>query len=98
MWLTMDRYARIRNRLNKTFDINHIELENESYKHAGHAGDDGTGETHYKLLLVSNDFVGLSRVERYRKVHSVIQPEMVLGLHAISLTLMTEHEYCNKVE
>lgn len=71
----------------------HLELVNESYKHQGHAGDDGSGETHYNLLVVSSHFDGLPRVQRQRLVYDLLRGPMAEGVHAISLKCLTKSEY-----
>ena len=70
----------------------HYELINESHKHAGHAGDDGSGQTHYKLIVVSSIFGVCSRVERQRMVMEHLKPAFSKGLHAISMKLSTPDE------
>ena len=67
-----------------------FELVNESAKHAGHAGDDGSGQTHYKLMVVSGVFQNMNRVERHQYVLSLLKPCFEHGLHAISLDLQDE--------
>jgi BolA protein len=66
-----------------------LELVNESYKHKGHAGDDGSGETHYILKVVSKRFDGLSRVERQKLIHEILSEELKNGIHALSMHLIT---------
>ena len=63
------------------------ELINESHKHAGHAGDDGSGQTHYKLIVVSRIFENFSRIEAQRHVYTILESAFKQGLHAISLHL-----------
>ncbi len=84
----------IKDKVIKDFSPDHIELVNESYKHAGHAGDDGSGETHYRLLLVADRFAGLGRVERQRLVNASIRAAFDRGLHAVSFKLFAPEEYC----
>ena len=50
------------------------------------------GETHYALLVVSEAFAGLGRVQRSRLVHEALEREFRSGLHALSLTLRTPSE------
>lgn len=74
-----------------------LEIEDESARHAGHAGvrEAGAqtkGETHYAMLVVSQAFGGLSRVQRSRLVHELLAAEFSGGLHALSLTLRTPEE------
>lgn len=61
-------------------------LVNESHMHAGHAGDDGSGQTHFKLKVVSARFEGLSRVDAQRLVNGFLGGAFDSGLHAISLS------------
>lgn len=67
-------------------------LEDQSARHAGHAGAEPGGETHYRLHLVSDAFAGLSRVARQRLVHQALREEFDTGLHALSLDLKTPDE------
>lgn len=63
------------------------ELVNESHKHAGHAGDDGSGQTHYKLMVVSRKFENCSKIDAQRQVYTILDDAFKKGLHAISLKL-----------
>ncbi len=67
-------------------------LEDESARHAGHAGARPGGETHYRLRIVSDAFEGLSRVARQRLVYDTLREEFDTGLHALSLDLKTKAE------
>ena len=69
-----------------------IEIINQSHMHKHHAGDDGTGETHYDIVIIADDFEGLNRVKRQRLVNTLLAPEFDKGLHAISMTLKTKLE------
>jgi BolA protein len=69
-----------------------IRVEDDSRRHAGHAGAAPGGETHYNLLVVSDGFSGLTRVARSRAVHALLAAEFGTGLHALSLTLKTPAE------
>ena len=65
----------------------HFELINESHKHVGHAGDDGSGQTHYILIVVSDKFKGCTRLESQRMVMSELKGFFDQGLHAVQLKL-----------
>lgn len=66
-----------------------LELKNDSQKHAGHAehlGSAGfTGETHYKLTIISEAFAGQSRIDRQRMVMDLLKSEFNSGLHALEI-------------
>ncbi len=79
--------------LEKTFDYDVLEVVNESHLHLGHAGSPGTGQSHFKVIIVSNDFELMSRVQRHQMVNSAVKPLFDKGLHALSLSLYTPLEY-----
>ncbi len=65
-----------------------IDLINESYKHAGHMGDNGTGETHYCVEIVSNVFDGKTRLASQRLVMNALKELMGEGgIHALSIKI-----------
>lgn len=66
----------------------HLDIINESHQHGG----PGT-ETHFKLVLVSEAFVGLRPVARHQLVYARCQSEMASGLHALALHLYTAAEW-----
>lgn len=66
------------------------EITNDSAKHHGHAGDDGSGQTHFTLRIISPAFAGKTRVERQRMVHALLEEAFQNGLHALSLSLEAE--------
>jgi len=71
-----------------------LDLEDESHKHAGHAGvmhdhkgshrDDG-GITHLRVRVVADQFAGKSRLERHRIVNGLLEGEIARGLHALAI-------------
>ncbi len=71
----------------------HLDVVNESHKHHGHAGDDGSGESHFFVLVVSDMFVGKSRIERQKMVYKILERELKGEIHALSLKTMTMDEY-----
>jgi len=73
-----------------------LRVFDESAGHAGHAGNpDGRAETHIGIIIVSEKFSGLSRLDRSRAVHAVIAEE-IKQFHAITaLKMLTPDEYKN---
>jgi BolA protein len=69
-----------------------LDIEDESHKHAGHAGWQPGGETHFRVRVTSDAFTGKSRVERHRMVHSALQEELATKIHALALELKTPEE------
>jgi BolA protein len=62
-----------------------LDVLNESEMHAGHRSSPGTGESHFRVLIVSDKFTGQSRVARHRMVNQLIAEELAGGLHALAL-------------
>jgi len=90
------RAARIRQALESAFAPARIQVEDDSHRHAGHAGARPEGETHYSVAVVSQSFIGMNRVARSRAVHAVLAAEFGAGLHALSLRLLTPEEAAPK--
>ncbi|GGC54212.1 cell division protein BolA [Siccirubricoccus deserti] len=86
------RAERIRTALEAAFPPARIIVQDDSYRHAGHAGARPEGETHYSVQVVSPAFAGQSRLTRSRAVHAVLAAEFGGGLHALSLRLLTPEE------
>ena len=87
-----DRAARIETVLRDHFAPTVLQVSDDSAMHAGHAGAQPGGETHYSLLLVCARFAGLGRLARHRLVNEALHAEFAGGLHALSLTLKAPDE------
>ena len=79
--------------LKNAFEPKHLEVIDESHLHAGHHGHDGSPGTHFKIILVSDIFEGMSRIESHRLVNQKLKDEFEQGLHALVLHLHTSKEY-----
>jgi BolA protein len=86
------RAARIRAALSEAFAPAQVEVQDDSDRHAGHAGARPGGETHYSVHVISPAFAGLSRVARHRAATDALAAEFSSGLHALSLRLQTPEE------
>jgi stress-induced morphogen len=89
----VSRAERIRAALLAALAPADVAVVDESARHAGHAGAQPGGETHYNVVAVSPRFEGLSRVARHRLVNDSLGAEFGEGLHALSLTLRTPGEH-----
>ena len=87
----------IRAKLAAAFAPTHLAVQDESDRHAGHAGAREGGETHFRVSLVSPTFEGLSRIDRHRKVHEVLDAELKGRVHALALTLLTPDEAAHRM-
>lgn len=80
----MSLEQRIYERLNAEFQPEKLEVINQSHLHAGHAGDDGSGESHFKVKIKADELNDLSYVARERAVHQALKEEMEV-IHALSI-------------
>jgi stress-induced morphogen len=87
------RAARIEAALRADFAPSHLTVTDDSAQHAGHAGAQPGGQTHFSVLMVSTAFRGQTRVARSRAVHAALAGEFAGGLHALALTLRTPEEH-----
>lgn len=87
----------IRTKLEAAFAPKTLDVRDESEQHRGHAGHREGGETHFRVALVSAAFEGLTRVDRHRKVHAVLDAELKDRVHALALTLLTPDEAAHRM-
>ncbi|VVT13312.1 conserved hypothetical protein [Sphingomonas sp. EC-HK361] len=73
--------ARLRDALSPSALI----VTNDSHQHAGHMGDDGTGETHFSVAIESAAFDGLNRVARQRLVNQALADLLSTRIHALAI-------------
>jgi BolA family transcriptional regulator, general stress-responsive regulator len=81
----MSAEARIKEKLIVALRPTRLDVVNESQLHAGHRSSPGTGESHFRVLVVSEAFAGKSRVERHRLVNDVLKGDVGGAIHALAL-------------
>ena len=67
------------------FSPTRLEVINDSARHHGHAGDDGSGESHFTVEIESAQFAGKSRLERQRMVNRVLGDLPGQRVHALAI-------------
>jgi BolA protein len=82
----------IREKLAIRFAPVRLEIEDESHRHAGHAGARPEGETHFSVTIVSAAFVGESRISRQRLVYQTLAEELATRVHGLALTTLAPDE------
>jgi BolA protein len=88
----MSAEAEMRRRLMVALEPSRLDVVNESHLHAGHRGSPGTGESHFRLHIVSARFEGLSRVARHRLVNAALEGLVGGRVHALALTTQAPSE------
>lgn len=67
----------------------HLDVKNESHMHSVPPGS----ESHFKLVIVSNKFDGLTRVKRHQTVNGILEKELREDIHALSMETLTTEEW-----
>ena len=75
----------IREKLMIGLEPTRLDVINESELHAGHRSSPGTGESHFRVVIVSPRFTDTSRVDRHRMVNQLLADELAGRIHALAL-------------
>lgn len=89
----MSIQATMESKLKQAYAPERLIVINESHLHAGHHHEDsghhvtydGTGETHFRVRIVSDVFSGMSRIDRHRSVNALLADELKGGVHALAI-------------
>lgn len=90
--LTGSVAAEIERRLRAALAPTRLEVINDSARHHGHAGDDGSGESHFTVEIESPAFAGLSRLARQRAVNAALGDLMKERVHALAIRARAPEE------
>ena len=77
--------AEIEALLTEAFAPTRLEVINDSAHHAGHSGDDGSGESHFTVIIESAAFIGVSRLQRQRQVIAALGDIVGERVHAVAI-------------
>ncbi|EAQ29490.1 BolA protein [Erythrobacter sp. NAP1] len=75
----------MRDLLTKTFEPTRLEIINDSAMHSGHAGDDGSGESHFTVVIEAPAFGGMTRLARQRSVIAALGDIVGERVHAVAI-------------
>lgn len=85
----MSVQARITDKLTATFTPAALHVENQSDQHSGPPGR----SSHFKVVVVSDQFVGQSLVQRHRAVNAALAEELRSGVHALAIEALTPEQW-----
>lgn len=71
-------------RLGGAFSSAELEVINDSHQHRGHAGDDGSGESHFTIRIRSPELAGMARIARHRAINRALG-DLTTRIHAIRI-------------
>jgi BolA protein len=75
----------MRQLLTAAFAPTALDVINDSATHRGHSGDDGSGESHFTILIESARFAGVSRLQRQRLVNAALGDIPGNRVHAVAI-------------
>jgi BolA protein len=75
----------ITQKLTEAFAPESLRVEDESHRHAGHAGHRPGGQTHFNVYIVSEAFRGKTRIDRHRMINTTLAAELAGGVHALAI-------------
>ena len=70
--------------LERRFAPSRLEVLNESHLHSGHAGHDGSGESHFRVRIRSREFEGMNRVAIHRAINAALADQL-RTVHALAI-------------
>ncbi len=80
---------RIIKKLSQNLTISNLQVINQSHLHKGHLGDDGSGETHFEIVVSAEEFIGKNKVQNHRTINDLLKDEFKKnGLHALSIKII----------
>ena len=78
--------AIVKKKLQNQINIENINIEDKSYLHKNHAGNED-GKFHLKLILKSSELKKMSRIDSNKKIHKVIDKEIKQFIHSIQILI-----------
>jgi BolA protein len=84
--------TRIATKLEAALSPQHLNVIDESHRHQGHGGWREGGETHFRVEIVSDAFIGKSRLERHRLVNAALSQELADRVHALAIQALAPGE------
>jgi BolA protein len=85
----MNMQATIEKKLAESLTPTHLEVINESHMHNVPPGS----EAHFKVVIVTDAFDGVSRIRRHQRVNGILEKELMEDVHALSIRTMTPEEW-----
>lgn len=71
--------------LTEAFAPTQLEIINDSAKHSGHSGDDGSGESHFTVVIEAPAFAQMNRLARQRAVIAALGDIVGERVHAVAI-------------
>ena len=79
--------------LKQKFSASYVEVVDDSDQHIGHAGAAPGGNTHFSVVVVSDQFEDKTLVQRHRLVYKILKDHIRQGIHALAIKAYTPKEF-----
>ena len=89
----MKRKINIENLIFKIFKPEFLSVIDVSEQHRGHKNFKEGVESHFEIIIVSEKFINLSRIERHRMVNRILKEEFLSDLHSVVVKTYTSEEF-----
>ena len=93
--IILRRKNKIENLIKKNFEPDFFCVLDISEQHRGHENFKENVESHFDIIIVSNKFKNLKRIDRHRMVNNSLKDEFLSDLHSIIIKTYTIDEYKN---
>ncbi len=81
-----DLIAIVKKKLDKQINIENIKIEDKSFLHKNHAGNQ-EGKFHLKISLVSDELKNMNKIESNKKIYKILDKEMKESIHSIQILI-----------
>ncbi|MCA9399220.1 MAG: BolA family transcriptional regulator [Candidatus Omnitrophica bacterium] len=78
--------------LYQSINVDRLVIMDDSAKHTGHAESVKSGGGHFAIHIVSDDFIGKTRVQRHKMIYTVLNDYMGQDIHALAIKAQTMAE------
>ena len=79
---------RIIRKIKEDLQPSFLEVKNNSYLHKGHLGDNGSGETHFEIIISAKILKDFSKINAHRRINNLLKDEFKKGLHALEIKVV----------
>ena len=93
--ILLKRKIKIENLISKNYEPEFFSVTDVSKQHRGHKDFKEDVESHFEIIIVSEKFKSLNRIERHRMVNKSLKEEFLSDLHSVTIKTYTKEEYKN---
>ena len=81
-----DLIAIVKKKLQNQINIEDIKIEDKSFLHKNHAGNQ-EGRFHLKISLISSELKTMTKIESNKKIYKILDKEMKESIHSIQILI-----------